>query len=61
MFLGLGSVIRFAAGDYVLRVSLDFDSDAPLLSIARLVCRIVADDVAQVQVCKDAVVNSRRL
>ena len=42
----LRRVIRLAAGDHVVGMSVNCDGDAPSFPIVRLVTWIVADDVA---------------
>jgi len=56
-----GRIVRLAAGDLVVGVAVDGDRDAPSFPVVCLVSRIVADDVALIQILDDAIVDLRRL
>src|SRR5262245_44815239 len=54
-------IIGFLAQDDVIRMILRFDFDAPQLSVAFRVCRVVGEDIAAVDAGENPVVYSRRL
>ena len=61
MILAAGGVVGFAAGDDVFGMPFYLHSDLALLAVVSFVAWVVADDVTQVQIGKDAVVDTRRL
>ena len=61
MILPVGGVVRFAAGDDVFGMPFYLHSDLALLAVVSFVAWVVADDVTQVQIRKDAVVDARCL
>ncbi len=54
----LPGVIGFPAGDNVFGMPFYLHSDLALLAVVSFVAWVVADDVTQVQIGKDAVVDS---
>jgi len=61
MILAGGGVVGFAAGDDVFGMPFYFHSELALLAVVVFIGWVVADDVAQVQIGKNAVVDTRRL